>query len=111
MARVDEYKKHIQSLIQEYASLSSSDREIEVETIIDTERHHYQVVNVGWVNNRRVYGCVLHIDLKNGKVWIQYNGTEMQVAEELVKLGIPKDDIVLAFHSPSKRQFTGFAVS
>jgi hypothetical protein len=29
---------------------------------------------------------------------------------ELVQLGVPKDYIVLAFHSPYKRQFTGFAV-
>jgi hypothetical protein len=57
-----------------------------------------------------MYGCVLHLDIKNGKIWIQQNGTEIGIADELVKLGVPKEDIVLAFHEPLMRQYTGFAV-
>jgi hypothetical protein len=41
----------------------------------------------------------------------QYNGTEIEIASKLVDLGIPKEDIVLAFHEPFVRQYTGFAVS
>jgi hypothetical protein len=29
----------------------------------------------------------------------------------LVKLGVPKEDIVLAYHAPFMRQYDGFAVS
>jgi hypothetical protein len=57
-----------------------------------------------------MYGCVLLLDIKNGKIWIQQNGTEIGIADELVKLGVPKEDIVLAFHEPLMRQYTGFAV-
>ena len=52
----------------------------------------------------------MHIDIKNGKVWIQYNGTEVEIADELVKAGIPEEDIVIGFHSPYKRKFTKYAV-
>ncbi|WP_460200716.1 element excision factor XisI family protein [Scytonema sp. NUACC21] len=45
-----------------------------------------------------------------GKIWIQYNGTEEALAERLVELGVPRSDIVLGFHSPFKRQFTSYAV-
>ena len=31
------------------------------------------------------------------------------ITHELVELGVPKSDIVLAFHAPYKRKFTGFA--
>ena len=79
--------------------------------VADTTHDHYQLVNVGWVNKRRVYGCILHIDIKGDKVWIQHNGTELFVAEDLVALGIPKDRIVLGFHAPFKRQFTEFSVN
>jgi len=65
---------------------------------------------VGWCNNRRTYGCVLHIDLKNDKIWIQHDGTEIGMANELVALGVPKEDIVLAFHAPYKRPYTGFGL-
>ncbi len=68
------------------------------------------MVHVGWSNKRRVYGCVLHVDIKNGKIWIQHDGTEGGIADELMDRGVPKHDIVLGFHSPFKRQFTDFAV-
>lgn len=110
MDKLTQYRKIIQQLLQEYASIGNSDPEIETELIFDAERDHYQLVNVGWKNQRRVYGCFLHIDIKDGKVWLQHNGTENEVAEDLVNLGIPKHDIVIGFHSPFKRQFTDYAV-
>jgi hypothetical protein len=44
---------------------------------------------------------------KDGKIWIQHDGTEIGIANELVKLGVPKDDIVLAFHEPFVRPIQG----
>ena len=76
-----------------------------------TENDHYQIVNMGWDGHRRLYGCTIHIDIKDGKIWIQHNMTEIDLAEELGKLGVPKEDIVLGFHSPFMRQFTDYAVS
>ncbi len=53
---------------------------------------------------------MLHLDIKNGKIWIQWNGTEDDIAADLMALGVEKQDIVLGFHSPYMRQFTDFAV-
>ncbi|MEI6065323.1 MAG: XisI protein, partial [Pseudanabaena sp. ELA748] len=64
-------------------------------------------MNVGWDGHRRVYGCVLHLDIKNRKIWIQQNMTEMRVAQELVDLGVAKEDIVLGFQAPEMREYTG----
>lgn len=110
MGKIEEYRANIQKVLTNICQLSSSDKEVETQTVFDTERDHYQLVNVGWPNNRRVYGCVLHLDIKDGKIWIQHNGTELNIADELVALGVPKHDIVLGFHSPTKRKFTEFAL-
>ncbi|WP_353929302.1 XisI protein [Okeanomitos corallinicola TIOX110] len=110
MEKIEQYRTYIQNLLTEYAQGSPSDDEVETQLIFDQERDHYQVVYAGWKNRRPMYGCVLHLDIKNGKIWIQYNGTEIDIADELVKLGVPKSDIVLAFHEPLMRQYTGFAV-
>ena len=110
MAKVEEYRQHIQNLLKEFASHKSASEDVESQTIFDTEGDHYQLVNAGWHNKRRVYGCVLHLDIKDGKIWIQHDGTEIGIANQLVELGVSKSDIVLAFHSPFKRQFTEFAV-
>lgn len=109
MATVDEYRQHIQNLLTEHAKLVW-DKRIQAQTIFDTERDHYQLVYVGWRNQKRIYGPVLHLDIINGKIWIQQDGTESGIANELFALGVPKDDIVLAFHPPLVRPFTEFAV-
>ncbi|MBG1258811.1 XisI protein [Nostoc commune] len=111
MDKLTQYSEIVQKLLREYAEISSPDSDVETQIVFDTERNHYQLMNVGWKNQRRVYGCFLHIDIKDGKVWLQHNGTEYEVAEELANLGIPKQDIVIGFHSPFKRQFTDYAVS
>jgi hypothetical protein len=77
----------------------------------DLLRDHYQVVNVGWENDRRVYGCVLHLDIINNKIWLQYNGTEIDIAQELCARGVPKSDIVLGFQPLYRRPMTEYAVS
>ena len=50
-------------------------------------------------------------DIINGKVWIQYDGTEDGVGYALEAAGIPKEDIVPAFHPESVRVHTGYAVA
>ena len=110
MGEQNRLREFIKKILMEYAQYKPSYGDIEVQTIFDTENDHYQLVSVGWNGNRRIHGCVLHLNVKNGKIWIQHDGTEEGVANELMRLGVPKDQIVLAFHSPYKRQFTGFAV-
>ncbi|MBE9084823.1 XisI protein [Tolypothrix sp. LEGE 11397] len=78
--------------------------------IFDNDNDHYQLAYVGWNGDKRVFGPVLHFDILNGKIWIQYNGTEELIAEKLVECGVPNYDIVIGFYSPFKRQFTAYAV-
>jgi hypothetical protein len=111
MAKLEQYRAYVKKLIKEYGAHKPSYGDIEVETVFDTEHDHYELISVGWHDEERVRGAVLHIDIKNGKIWIQHDGTERGVANDLVEWGVPKEDIVLAFHSPYKRQFTGFAVN
>ena len=110
MASIDSYRQLVQDLLEDYSNVDFNNPELETELIFDTQRDRYQVVHVGWSNKRRVYGCVLHLDIKDGKIWIQHDGTEGGIALELVDRGVPKQDIVLGFHSPFKRQFTEFAI-
>ena len=48
----------------------------------------------------RSHSVSIQIDLKGEKLWIQYDVTEVGVVNELVEEGIPKEDIVLAYHAP-----------
>src|SRR5271168_4307231 len=110
---MDKVRRHgelIENLLREYGTHKPSYGDVEVETIFDPIQGHYQLVNVGWHGNRRVHGCVMHIDVKDGKIWIQHDGTEDGIADRQVAAGVPKDEIVLGFQSPFQRKHTEFAI-
>jgi hypothetical protein len=71
----------------------------------------YLLTTVGWDQDNRVHGCLVHIDIIDGKLWIQRDGTEQGIATELVAAGIPKSSIVLTFHPPEIRCHTDYAVA
>ncbi|MDY7015648.1 MAG: XisI protein [Cyanobacteriota bacterium] len=110
MDKLQFYRQLIQEILTKHAQISSNKGEVEAELIFDSERDHYQLAYVGWDGDRRVFGPVMHFDIKDGKIWIQYNGTEERVGETLTQLGVPPSDIVIGFHSAFKRQFTRYAV-
>jgi XisI protein len=110
MDKVTYHRQIIQATLLAHSQIKPVYGEIEMEVLFDCERDRYQLLRAGWLQKRRVYGALIHIDLKNEKIWIQYDGTEIGVANELVEQGIPKEDIILAYHSPLMRQYNGFAV-
>ena len=111
MDKLDKYRQIVQRLMDEYASYKSQNPDIEQELICDTKRDRYLLLNLGWENGHRIYNCFIHLELRDEKVWIQRNMTDVDFAEELMEMGIAKTDIVLGFHSPFKRQFSEYAVS
>ncbi|WP_428843033.1 element excision factor XisI family protein [Sphaerothrix gracilis] len=44
------------------------------------------------------------------KLELQHDGTEDAIAEQLIAKGVPKHDIVLAYHAPHVQQYTEFAI-
>jgi hypothetical protein len=110
MDRVDRYRQIVKRVIDQYAAWRPSHGQIDSEAVVDRDKDHYEVVHVGWDGGRRVHGSVIHLDIIGGKVWIQHDGTNRPVAEELLAAGIPREDIVLAFHPARVRHLTGFAV-
>ena len=110
MAQLDQYRQYIREVIQRHGQHQPAYGEVELQLIFDAERDHYQLVHAGWHKQHRKYGCLIHMDIKDGKIWIQHDGTESGVANELVELGVPKEDIVLAYQPPYKRAYTTFAI-
>ncbi|MBW4687463.1 MAG: XisI protein [Komarekiella atlantica HA4396-MV6] len=111
MDKLEQYRQCIQNLLSKYVATPMANGEIESQTVFDLQQDRYQVMNVGWDGNRRVHGCVLHLDIKDGKIWVQHNTTELRIAHELVAMGVPKEDIVLGFQAPYVREYTGFGVA
>jgi XisI protein len=113
MDKLTEYPKLIKHILDEYIELSNRHPNPDIETflIVDEAKSHYIWMNLGWQNGERVTGMTVYVRVRNGKFWIEEDWTEDGVAIDLVRAGVPKEDIVLAFHEPKMRQYTEFAVA
>lgn len=110
MDHLDCYRAIVHRLIEEYASYKPAYGDIRTEAVVDREHDHYEVMQVGWDAGRRVHGSIIHIDIRDGKVWIEHNGTDARLGEELVAAGILRSDIVLGFQPPDLRPLTSYGV-
>ncbi len=112
MGRVINYRQIIQSVLKEYARLfNQQPKGVEVLAICDEAIDTYAIINVGWDGAERTNSTTVLMRLVNGKVWVEADWTSYGFVDELLHAGIPKEDIVLAFHSPEMRQYTEFAVA
>ena len=79
---------------------------VENQLITDDEHGHYLYFGVGWENKGKdwFYATFIHIDVRpNGRVWLQHDGTDLRIANQLIERGIPKNDIVIGFQPPYVR--------
>ncbi len=65
----------------------------------------------GWQGVKRIHQCAAHVEIIDGKIWIQHDGTEDGLARHLENSGVPKDKIVLGFYETEARAFTEYAVT
>jgi len=54
---------------------------------------------------------VLHLLNTGGQVWVEENGTDLDIASELVGLGARPTDAVLGFIHPSLRESPALAMA
>lgn len=79
--------------------------------IFDRQHDNYLVLRQGWEDSKRVQSIIIHVEIINGKIWIQEDWLEHGIATDLEEAGIPKSDIVLGFHPAYVRPHTEYAVA
>lgn len=111
MDKLSCYRKIIQEIILKHAKYKPSHGKIETINICDAENDNYLLMDIGWDETGRVHETFLHLRIKDGKIWIEWDGIEEGITQELLEAGVAKDDIVLGFYRPEKRAITGFSVA
>jgi hypothetical protein len=54
-------------------------------------------MQTGWDHGRRVRGNLVYVTLHDSKVWVEYDGMEQGITEDLITAGISRERIALAF--------------
>lgn len=98
-----DYPHIVERILTAYTKIQYANGDITNEAVFDRANARFLVVSVGWQGMRRVQHCLLHLDIIGDKVWIQRDGTEEGIADELENAGIPRRNIVLAFHPAQDR--------
>lgn len=113
MDRIEKYKKLVREILEKIGQKREVSRfTMRNQYLFDDEHGQYMIHKYGWKGNKRIYGIVVHFEIaKNGKIWLHHDGTGLEIVNVLVERGVPKDDIVLAFHPEYVREDTGFAVA
>jgi hypothetical protein len=112
MDKVECYRRIITEILLPLTESRYANADVQNEAVFDREHDRYLIVSVGWEDHsRRIYHSLVHLDIINDKVWIQRDGTEDGIGYELEAAGIPKSDIVPAFHPENVRPYTGYGVA
>lgn len=111
MDKLENYRQIIQKIIHQYTSIPSSSDPVESIAVCDPVNDIYLVMDVGWNCAGRVHSVPIHLRVKNAKIWLEWDGTDQEIAQQLMDAGVPPEDIVLAFYRPERRKMTGFAIA
>ena len=93
MEKLEQYRHYIKQILEHYAQFKPSYGDLTMQLIFDEARDSYQLMTIGWLGYDRYHGSILHVELKDGLIWIQHDGTEGGIANELVELGGPKSEL------------------
>jgi len=103
------YRSIVQKVVEMHAQMPSETEQPESIPICDEVHGNYLLMDVGWDATGRAYDIVFHLRLKDGKVWIETDGIEYGIAQDLIEAGIPKEDIVIAFADPQPKTLLDLA--
>jgi hypothetical protein len=75
MDKLDNYRQIIEKILSEYAEIPYSYNNLESKLIISKDSNDYLLLTIGWEKDVRNHGCIVHLEIINGKIWIQRDGT------------------------------------
>jgi hypothetical protein len=112
MDKLNQHRTLIKKILTNYAQTANKSPDgVETQLVFDEERNHYMAFRTGWWGKKRIHSAVIYVRLHNGKIWIEEDWTEDGIATELLEAGVAKEEIILAFHHPTMRRYSEFAVA
>jgi hypothetical protein len=112
---LDQYQNIIKNILTRYYEMTiaqshvQNNSELSDRLALDEQRDQYLWFRFGWDGKKLVQHIIMYLSIKNGKVWVEQDLTDLCVVDALLEAGILPENIVLGFHPPQKRALTEFA--
>jgi hypothetical protein len=91
------YRDFIKQTLLRYAQFRPSHGDIRLDVVFDDVRDRYALMQIGWDRGRRISGDLVYIILQEGKVYIEYDGIEHGIVDDLLARGVRSEDCILAY--------------
>jgi hypothetical protein len=104
-----DYPEIIKTVLQDYAEFWERGGYSSLRALFNDEQQSYMLLDIGWYGDEYIHNATIHIEIIDGKIWIQNDDTEEGIATALLEAGVPHTDIVLGFYHPRVRPHTEFA--
>ena len=112
MDNIKNYQKILSVFFRERVVIQNDQQSgLKAHLIINESKTDFLLIKTGWANKLFVHTISFHIEIKEGKVWIYENKTDIDLAKILTERGISKEDIVLGYLSPALRQLSEYGQS
>jgi hypothetical protein len=115
MDNLEYYRSIIKNILTGYYEIPpahshlQNDSEASDRLAFDEQRDQYLWFRFGWENKMLVEHIIMYLCIKDDKIWVEQDATDLCVVDELLAAGVLPSDIVLGFHHPRKRILTEFA--
>lgn len=102
-SQLKSYAQILSEVVREWGETGASLHPIDTEVICDLQSGNFLLIGVGWRKEARVHSMYFHARIREAKIWIEWDGIDPSIIEELLQRGIPRDAMVFGFLHPSMR--------
>lgn len=112
MDRIKKYQRILELFFIERAAIQDRQKSgLSAHLLINEARTDFLLLKIGWAKKMFVHTVTFHMLIKDQKIWIYENKTDVDVAQLLVENGVAKADIVLGYLSSELRQLSEYGAA
>jgi hypothetical protein len=102
-SQLNTYVQILSEVLHEWGTIGTNLHAIETEIVCDHESGNFLMVGVGWRKEERIHNMYFHARVRDSKIWVEWDGIDPSIIEELLQRGIPREMLVFGFVHPTIR--------
>ena len=98
MDKIEKYKKIIQEELKYQATKTLYNApNVKRQLIINAEKTDFILLSLGWDDDNFLHTILFHYQIKDNKVWLMKNNTNVLINQIMIENGIHKNDITIGW--------------